>query len=88
LYTLNVWAKFREDNFSNLKLGGRYKVGFKRIDTTCFKDVLMFYPVDADREEGVVLRHKYAEKFIEGNAKAGTAKFGSEHAGIRAREVK
>ena len=88
LYTFNVWAKYREDNLSNLKLGGRYKVGFKRIDTSCFKDVLMFYPVDADRKEGKVHRHKYADKFLEGNAKAGKAKKGFEYAGIKAREVK
>jgi hypothetical protein len=36
LYTFNVWAKYREDNMSNLNLGGRYKVGFKRIQTNAF----------------------------------------------------
>lgn len=46
LYTFYVWGTYRQDDFSNLKLGGRYKVGFKRIDTTGFKDVLMFYPTD------------------------------------------
>jgi len=73
LYSFYLWAKYREDNLSNLNLGGRYKVGFKRIETTCFKDVLMFYPVDQDKPEGKVVRHKYADKFIAGNAKGGKA---------------
>ena len=46
LYTFNLWAKYRTDDMSNLKLGGRYKVGFKRISTSCYKDVLAFYPCD------------------------------------------
>jgi len=46
LYTFYIWARHREDNMSNLNLGGRYKVGFKRIETSSFKDVLMFYPVE------------------------------------------
>jgi hypothetical protein len=36
LYTFYVWAKYRQDNMSNLNLGGRYKVGFKRIQTNAF----------------------------------------------------
>jgi hypothetical protein len=66
LYTLNVWAKYREDDMSDLKLGGRYKVGFKRIVTNSFKDVLMFYPVDIDRNESKVVRHAHPDKYIEG----------------------
>ena len=46
LYTFYVWGKYRQDDFSNLKLGGRYKVGFKRVDTSGYKDALMFYPAD------------------------------------------
>jgi energy-coupling factor transporter transmembrane protein EcfT len=46
LFTFYLWATYRQDDFSNFNLGGRYKVGFKRIDTTGFKDVLMFYPTD------------------------------------------
>jgi hypothetical protein len=88
LYTFNVWAKYREDNMSNLKLGGRYKVGFKRIDAGDFKDILMFYPVDTDKPEGTVLRHKHADKFIEGSAKSGQGKKGFELAGLKAREVR
>jgi hypothetical protein len=46
LYTFYVWGKYRTDDLSNLKLGGRYKVGFKRINTTCYRNVLVFYPCD------------------------------------------
>ena len=46
LYTFYLWSKYRTDDMSDLKLGGKYKVGFKRIDTTDFKNVLMFYPTD------------------------------------------
>jgi len=49
---------------SNLKLEGRYKVGFKRIATNSFKDVLMFYPVDTDRNEGKVMRHAKPDKMF------------------------
>jgi len=46
LYTFYVWGKYRQDDLGNLKLGGRYKVGFKRVDTSGYKDALMFYPAD------------------------------------------
>lgn len=49
---------------SNLKLEGRYKVGFKRIVTNTFKDVLMFYPVDPDRNEGKVIRYTLPDKMF------------------------
>ena len=31
LYTLNIYSKYRLSDMSNLKLGGKYKVGFKRF---------------------------------------------------------
>ena len=49
-----------------MKLGGNYKVGFKRINTTGYRDVLMFYPADQNQEENLVYRHKFAEKYLEG----------------------
>ena len=61
VYTFYIWGTYREDNFSNLNLGGNYKVGFKRISTSGSHDVLMFYPVDSYQHETPVARYKYPD---------------------------
>ena len=45
------WVRFGTDDFSQIKLTGKYKVGFMRIKSSHGNDCMVFYPCDQKCQE-------------------------------------
>ena len=46
LYSIYLWVNYRQADMANLKIAGKYKVGFKRMKMGLGNSVLVFYPVN------------------------------------------
>jgi len=68
-----MWINYGVRDMSDMTLGGKYKVGFKRMKADLGNPTMIFYPCDTNCESTSVNAYENAEMLLKGMTLDGKA---------------
>jgi hypothetical protein len=66
IWTYYIWVEYGVRDMSDMTLGGKYKVGFKRMKADLGNPVMIFYPCDTSCESTSVNAYENIEMLLKG----------------------